>query len=98
MRLSLLNSERFDKRVSNDLTVDRTRCNTPSTMAAERRATGVRLDKELIEGLQRVHARDGILPSEQVRRAVRMWLERKDVLASKEEGKQAIDRDRARRT
>jgi hypothetical protein len=38
-----------------------------------------RLDSELIEGLQAVWERDGVAPSEQVRRAVKMWLESKSV-------------------
>jgi len=33
------------------------------------------LDPELSEGLSAIRDRDGILPSEQVRRAIRMWLE-----------------------
>ena len=56
-----------------------------TTMAAGRRATGFRLDAELLEGLRLVYERDGILPSEQVRRAVRVWLTRKKVLASRTE-------------
>jgi predicted metal-dependent hydrolase len=40
-----------------------------------------RLDTELIDGLRRVYDRDGVLPSEQVRRAVRWWLEGKGALA-----------------
>ena len=33
------------------------------------------LDDELTEGLRAIHDRDGILSSEQVRRAIRRWLE-----------------------
>ena len=32
------------------------------------------LDEDLAEGLRAIHYRDGVLPSEQVRRAIRMWL------------------------
>ncbi len=39
-----------------------------------------------MDGLQAVYERDGILPSEQVRRAVRTWLENKGVIAAKERG------------
>jgi hypothetical protein len=39
------------------------------------------LDDDLFDGLQAVYERDGILPSEQVRRAVRKWLEAKGVMA-----------------
>ena len=33
------------------------------------------LDPELSEGLSAIRDRDGVLPSEQVRRAIQMWLE-----------------------
>lgn len=49
-------------------------------MAVTRRIVTFRLDDELLEGLQAVQERDGILPSEQARRAIRMWLESKGVL------------------
>jgi Ribbon-helix-helix domain len=42
-------------------------------------ATAFRIDEELLEGLRLVKDRDGIPISEQVRRAVLMWLESKDV-------------------
>ena len=35
------------------------------------------LDPELAQGLDAIRDRDGVLPSEQVRRAIRMWLESK---------------------
>jgi hypothetical protein len=38
------------------------------------------MDPELSDGLKAVKARDGIPEAEQVRRAVREWLERKGVL------------------
>ena len=47
---------------------------------AERRVTTFRLDDDLITGLQEVWSRDGIQPSEQVRRAIRAWLSQKGVL------------------
>ncbi len=65
------------------------------TMTPTRKATGYRLDDELIEGLQVVYERDGILPSEQVRRAVRAWLEAKGVLTPKAERKRAATRKRS---
>jgi hypothetical protein len=46
---------------------------TPST----RKQTNLRLEDDLLEALQRVKDRDGIPISEQVRRAVRAWLESK---------------------
>jgi len=44
-----------------------------------REVASFRLDSELIEGLQVVWERDGVAPSEQVRRALKMWLESKGV-------------------
>ena len=40
--------------------------------------TTLRLDVDLLDGLQRVKERDGIGVTEQVRRAIRAWLEQKD--------------------
>lgn len=51
--------------------------------AAQRKVATFRLDDDLLDGLQTVYERDGILPSEQVRRAVRTWLENKGVVAVK---------------
>lgn len=51
--------------------------------AAQRKVSTFRLDDDLLEGLQAVYDREGILPSEQVRRAVRAWLERKGAVAVK---------------
>lgn len=48
-------------------------------MTPTRRVATFRLDDELIDGLQLVWERDGIQPSEQVRRAIRAWLEDKGV-------------------
>jgi hypothetical protein len=42
-----------------------------------------RLDEDLVEAMRLLQERDGILPSEQVRRALRPWLEEKGVLRSK---------------
>ena len=44
-----------------------------------KRVTTFRLDDKLFEGLQLVWRRDGVPPSEQVRRGIRMWLEAKGV-------------------
>jgi hypothetical protein len=46
---------------------------------APRRVTAFRIDEDLIAGLQEVWTRDGVQPSEQVRRAIRAWLDAKDV-------------------
>ena len=50
------------------------------------------LDDDLLEGLDAVYKRDGAQPSEQVRRAVREWLEHKGVL--KADRKRATGRKR----
>jgi hypothetical protein len=49
-------------------------------MAPTRKIATFRLDDDLLEGLRAVRERDGIPPSEQARRAVRMWLEAKGVM------------------
>lgn len=41
--------------------------------------TTFRVEPELLEGMHALKERDGIPVSEQVRRAIRMWLESKDV-------------------
>ena len=43
-----------------------------------RRMRSFYLDDDLIDGLRAIHDRDGVLPSEQVRRAIRAWLDSKD--------------------
>jgi hypothetical protein len=45
-----------------------------------RKVTTFRLDTELLDGLQEVWERDGVAVSEQVRRAIRIWLEQKGVV------------------
>ncbi len=45
-----------------------------SIMTSLRRVAAFRLDDTLIEGMQTIWQRDGIHPSEQVRRALRDWL------------------------
>lgn len=37
------------------------------------------IDDGLREGLRKVRERDGVLESEQIRRAIRMWLQTKNV-------------------
>lgn len=44
-----------------------------------RRVTTFRLDENLLDGLREIWTRDGVQPSEQVRRAIRAWLEAKGV-------------------
>jgi hypothetical protein len=45
----------------------------------ERQVMTFRIDPELFEGLQRLFERDGISPSESIRRAVRVWLDAKGI-------------------
>ena len=44
-----------------------------------RRTTTMRIDDELLAGLQTVKEREGVPVSEQVRRAIQAWLESKGV-------------------
>ncbi len=48
-----------------------------------RRVTTFRLDPELLDGLKEVWERDGVQPSEQVRRAIRAWLDAKGIKADR---------------
>ena len=48
-------------------------------MTPPRRTVTFRIDDELMEGLQQVWERDGVAISEQLRRAVQDWLEKKGV-------------------
>lgn len=61
-------------------------------MAPTRKIATFRLDDDLLAGMKAVSARDGVQPSEQTRRAIRMWLEAKGVL--KAERKRADTRRR----
>jgi hypothetical protein len=47
--------------------------------APEKKLAAYRIEKDLLDGLEVVWERDGIKPAEQVRRAIRMWLEAKSV-------------------
>ena len=46
----------------------------------QRKVTAFRIDADLLQAMQRLQERDGISYSEQIRRALRPWLESKDVL------------------
>ena len=48
-------------------------------MTPVRRTITFRIDDDLIEGLQEVWRRDGVAVSEQIRRAIREWLDSKGV-------------------
>lgn len=61
-------------------------------MSPDLKAATFRLDQDILDGLQRVKERDGIPVTEQVRRALRKWLEEKEPL--KAERKRAVTRKR----
>ena len=52
----------------------------PSPNTLTRVVTTVYLDADLLKGLQRVKERDGVPASEQIRRAIRAWLEEREAL------------------
>jgi uncharacterized protein (DUF4415 family) len=52
---------------------------TPST----RRVTTFRIDDDLLEAMEHLKVRDGIPYSEQIRRALRGWLDKKGVTKTK---------------
>jgi hypothetical protein len=49
------------------------------SMSPVRKVAAFRLDDDLLEAMQAVWERDGVQPSEQVRRALRAWLQSKGV-------------------
>ncbi len=48
-----------------------------------RRRVNLYMDPDLVAGLKRIKERDGVSESEQIRRAVRGWLEQKGGLKKK---------------
>jgi len=44
-----------------------------------RKVMTFRIDDDLVEGMDKLWERDGIAVSEQVRRAIRLWLESKGI-------------------
>jgi len=61
-------------------------------MTPVRRVATFRVDEDLLEGMEQLRARDGMPFSEQIRRALRPWLESKGVM--KAERKRAVTRKR----
>ena len=60
-----------------------------------RKLTSFVIDPELSEGLKAIKERDGISESEQIRRAIRRWLEDRGLLkADRERGSVAKRRER----
>jgi len=58
-----------------------------------RRKYSFYIDDEQAEGLKEIKDRDGVLESEQIRRAINRWLEEKGVMKS--ERKRAVTRKRS---
>jgi hypothetical protein len=54
----------------------------------------MRIDDELLDGLQALKERDGVPVSEQVRRAIHAWLTAKGIRIAKAERKRAVTRRR----
>ena len=63
-------------------------------MSTNRRITTFRIDEDLLTGLRDVQERDGVPVPEQVRRAIRAWLDTKKVM-KKTERKRAATRKRS---
>ena len=61
---------------------------------AQRRLYNFRIDEDLDEALKAVKDRDGITESEQIRRAVREWLQRRGALKVKAVPRRAQTRRR----
>jgi hypothetical protein len=58
-------------------------CLTVYYMSAVRKTLTFRIDDDLIAGLNTVQERDGVLVSEQIRRAIRAWLDVKGIKSKK---------------
>ena len=53
-------------------------------MTPQRSVTTFRIDDDVLQAMRRLYDRDGITPSEQIRRALRPWLEAKGVIKKTE--------------
>lgn len=62
-------------------------------MSPQRRITTFRIDEDLLAGLRAVQERDGVPVPEQVRRAIRAWLDTKNIM-KKTERERAVTRKR----
>ena len=60
-----------------------------------RKHRSFRIDDELLDGMQAVWERDGIQIAEQVRRAIRAWLDTKGIAPQRAERKRASTRKRS---
>ena len=54
-----------------------------------------RIDEELLNAMQEIWERDGIQVSEQIRRAIRAWLQTRGVAPPRAARKRAVTRKRA---
>ena len=59
-----------------------------------RKISTFRIDEELLDGMRQMQERDGVPVPEQVRRAIRGWLEEKGIKV-KSERKRAVTRKRS---
>lgn len=59
-------------------------------MTPAKQLTALRLDDDLLQAMRRLQERDGISFSEQMRRALRPWLESKGVIKKAERKRAAI--------
>lgn len=59
------------------------------------RPTTIRLEEEILESLDVIRERDGISVSEQVRRALKQWIEQKGVAVKKAAPRRASTRRKA---
>ena len=64
-------------------------------VVVRRKLTSFAIDSDLAAGLKLVKQRDGVSESEQIRRAIREWLQRKGVTVLKTERKRVAARKRS---
>jgi len=64
-------------------------------MTPVRQVKTFRVDDDVLEGMHRLQERDGISFSEQIRRALRPWLETKGVMSSARQRASAITRSQS---
>jgi Arc/MetJ-type ribon-helix-helix transcriptional regulator len=64
-------------------------------MAFRRRVATVRLDRDVVEAMEQLRERDGMQFSEQIRRALRLWLPSRGMSLSKADRKRVDPRKRS---
>ena len=60
-----------------------------------RKLHAFRIDEQQLQAMQAIWERDGIQVSEQIRRAIKAWLETKGVVSQRAERKRAVTRKRS---